>query len=174
MATAPLPLLQRDDDLIERLEKDLIDKATAAFAAATLTGGVYGVFSLDQLETLNEADFCRHIAVGIGYMGCEPTPRDSEARTGQNPGSSNAARLLDFIFAVVLAVPTGEQCTERYDATKVLTILRKSIMGTPVTGDVANRKWMFAREFPNVSESTSQMLYYSQMWRIAIVNVGNQ
>lgn len=173
MATTPTPRLQDDPDLIERLEKDLIAKATTAFTTAGVTGGVHGVFSLDQLETLNEADFCRKIAVGIGYMGCEVATRDSEARTGQNPGSSNAARLLDFIFAVVLAVPTGEQCTERYDATKVLTILRKSIMGTPVTGDVANRKWMFAREFPNVSESSTQMLYYSQMWRLAIVNVGN-
>lgn len=168
---ATLPRLNTDPGMIERMEVDLATKAEAAYTSAGLSPVVFGVFSLDDLEKKSEADLCQKLAVGVGYAGAEPTVAQN-LRDNLNVGSSNAAKTVDFIFTIILAVPTGAECSERYSATKLLTILRMGILGSSVSGDITNRTWAFVKESPNVQESTDTMLYYSQVWRVAMQVVG--
>jgi len=158
--------------MVERMEADLGAKASAAYTAAGISPAILGVFSLDDLEKKLESDLCGKLAVGVGYAGAEPTAVVSNPKAPLNVGSSNAAKTVDFIFTVILAVPTGPECTERHSATKLLTILRLGILGSTVSGDNTNRTWAFVRESPNITESTETMLYYSQVWRVAMPIVG--
>jgi hypothetical protein len=168
-----MTLLNLDDTMIERMESDLATKASAAFTGASLTTGVHGVFSIDDLENKLESELCGNIAVGVGYMGAEPTAFETQPKAPLNVARGEAVKSLDFIFTVILAVPTGSDCTQRYDATKLLTILRRKIMGSAIDGDQVQRCWAFVREGPQISASTETMLYYSQVWRVALPHVGN-
>lgn len=159
-------LLHHDDAMLERMELDLVVKSQTAYAAAGLSANIHGVFSLDDLEGKEESDLCGLLAVGVGYAGAEPyDPQKAQLNTA--PGGS-AVRMVDFLFHIILAVPHGRDCMERYSATKLLTVLRRGILGTSCSGDATNRTWAFVREFPNITESTDTMLYYSQVWRLAL------
>jgi hypothetical protein len=164
--------LNADYDMIERMELDLVTKAQAAFTAAGLTVNVHGVFSIDDLENKTESDLCSKIAIGVGYMGAELTSYKVDPKVPLNVSAGLAAKTVDFLFSIILGVPTGDACEERYNATKLLTALRRHILGSMVSGDRASRNWNFVKESPNISESTKTMLYYSQVWRVAIVEVG--
>lgn len=168
-----MTILNRDVTMIERMEGDLATKCGAALTQVSITAGVHGVFSLDDLEKKTEADLCGSIAIGVGYMGAEPTHLDSNPKAPLNVGKGEAVKSLDFMFTVILAVPTGADCMERYDATKILTVLRQKIMGSDVDGDQVQRTWAFVKEQPNIAASTDTMLYYSQVWRVALPSVGN-
>ena len=165
-----LPRLNTDVMQIERMEADLRNKCADAFARYGLSNNVHGVFSLDDLEKKLESDLCQHIGVGVGYLKVE-AQTDSDTL---NPGGGVATKMLHYFFTVILAVPTGEECSERHDATKVLTALRFDIMGSVVAGDATNRSWMFVHELPVTEQSSDTMLYYSQVWRLAMPNVGNR
>lgn len=160
-----MPRLQDQLDMLERLELSLVSKAQEAFIAAGLTANIHGVFSLDDLEDQTESDLCGKLAVGVGYAGAEP---GTEARGQSSAPGGNTVKVIDFLFHVILAVPHGKGCAERYSATKLLTVLRRSIQGTPGDGDATNRTWTFVKEFPNVNDSTDTMLYYSQVWSLRI------
>lgn len=164
--------LNRDINQIERMETDLTLKVKSALAAHNVNDNVHGVFSLDDLENKMASDLCGAIAVGVGYLRIEPTG-DPKALLNTAPGGQ-ATKLLDYIFGIILAVPTGSQCGERHTATQVLTALRFGIMGSIVDGDVSARTWDFVREAPDAQESTDTMLYYHQVWRLALPNVGNR
>ncbi len=159
-------ILTKDNDMIERMELDLAAKAQSAYTAAGLSPNVHGIFSLDDLEKKIEADLCSKLAVGVGYAGALPTI-DPKAPLNTAPGG-NAVKMVAFTFNVILAVPTGEDCLERYSATKLLTVLRRGILGSIIDGDSASRTWAFAKEFPNVQESTQTMLYYTQVWQVIL------
>ena len=160
--------LNRDLDMIERMEKDLTDKVVEAFSSEGVEGGIYGVFSLDHLEGLTEQDLCRKIAVGVQYTGVE-LYSGVKAPLNTAPGG-NSAVTLDLKFLIVLGVPTGPDCQERFSATKLLTLLRRDILGSTVSGDRTNRTWAFVKEAPNVDVSSDTMLYYSQAWRVSVVS----
>lgn len=166
-------LLNLDDTMIERMEGDLSQKCAAAFADAGVQAGVHGVFSLDDLEKKQESDLCGGIGIGVGYLGADPTAVDTNPKAPLNVSRGEAVKSLDFMFVVILAVPTGIDCLQRYDATKLLTILRRKIMGSSVDGDQVQRTWAFMKEAPDVTASTQTMLYYSQVWRVALSQVGN-
>lgn len=160
-----MPRLQDQLEMIEVMELSLVSMAQDAFLAASLTANIHGVFSLDDLETQTESDLCGRLAVGVGYAGAEPS---TEARGQSSAPGGNTVKVIDFLFHVILAVPHGKGCVERYSATKLLTVLRRSIQGKPCGGDATNRTWTFVKEFPNVNDSTDTMLYYSQVWSIRI------
>lgn len=161
-----MALLTNDIDMIERMELDLVTKAQVAFTTAGLTANIHGVYSLDDLEDKEVSDLCGLLAVGIGYAGAEPY-NVHKVSLNTAPGGE-AVKLVDFLFHVILAVPHGRGCMERYSATKLLTILRQGILGTSCSGDMTSRTWAFVKEFPNIVDSTEAMLYYSQVWRITI------
>lgn len=169
-----VPLLNQDVGMIERMEEDLKDKAQAAFTRYGLTQNVHGVFSLDDLENKLETDLCRHIGVGVGYLKAEPTARTTDPKAPLNVDRGVATKMLDYFFSVILAVPTGSECSERHMATKVLTALRLDILGSEVSGDRIQRGWAFVHELPVPEQSTDTMLYYSQVWRVAMPTVGNR
>lgn len=166
--------LQLDIDQITRMELDLIAKAQAVFTRYDLNQNIHGVFSLDDLENKLEQDLCNHIGLGVGFHHIEPTAVTADPKAPLNVGRGVAVKMLDYFFMVVMAVPTGDQCEERHIATKVFTALRFDIMGSTVAGDSTQRTWDLVREFPNVEQSTDTMLYYSQVWRLAMPNVGNR
>lgn len=158
-------MLNRDDQMIQRMELDLVEKAQTAYALAGLSANIHGIFSLDDLGVKEESDLCGLLAVGVGYAGAEPSHPGGQLTTA--PGG-NAAKMVDFVFHLILAVPHGNGCVERYDATKLLTVLRRSILGSTCSGDTTNRTWAFVKELPNIADSTETMLYYSQVWRLAM------
>ena len=168
-----MTILNRDADMIQRMETDLATKCAAAFASVQIAAGVHGVFSIDDLEQKTASDLCGNIAIGVGYMGAEPTNLDSNPKAALNVGRGEAVKSLDFMFMIILAVPYGDACLERYDATKLLTLLRQTVMGSTVDNDAVQRTWAFVKEQPQISASTETMLYYSQVWRVALPNVGN-
>lgn len=167
MATNPTPLLNQDNRMLKRMRMDLKDKITAALADQQVDAGVHGVFSLDELESKTAEDLCRKIAVGVGYAGAEPWDPAKDQGPAL-PGGMSAKAML-FTFVVILAVPQGEDCQDTDDAEELLTVLKRKIMGTPISGDRTNRTWVFVKEAPNISVSTAEMLYYSQQWRVDLV-----
>lgn len=166
------PLLNLDDTMIERMEADLVSKVQAAYNAAGVEVAVYGVFSLDDLEKKQESELCGAIGIGVGYLGAEPTGVDTNPKAALNVSRGEAMKALDFMYMIILAVPTNG-CDERFPATKLLTIMRRKIMGSTISGDEVNRTWAFVKEGPQISESSDTMLYYSQVWRVALPQTGN-
>lgn len=61
---------------------------------------------------------------------------------------------------------------ERYNATQLLTVLRRHIHGSTVAGDAGQRRWGFLKETPRMDQSTETMLYYTQSWAVALPLVG--
>lgn len=168
---ATLPRLNQDNDMIQRMEVSLAEYASLSMQTAEVTSSVYGVFSLDDLENKLVSDLCNHIGVGVGYAGAERAKAESKGPGGQAPGGREAV-MLEFVFQVILAVPIGADCIERYNATKLLTVLRRGIHGKTVAGDATNRAWEFVKEFPNVVESTKDIAFYSQVWTLRQPGVG--
>lgn len=165
-------LLVNDDTMLARLEKDLTDKATAAFADAAVDSMVYGVFSLDDLENKQESDLSRRIGVGIAYNGTTDLAIDFNSNKSPSPSGGQAVKMLSYSFLLILAVPTGPECTERYNATQLLTVLRRRVHGSKVSGDPVSRAWNFAAEKPEPGASTETMLYYTQTWKISLPLAG--
>lgn len=171
MSHTPPLLLNRNPDMVERMEDDLREKAALAYAnVPDLEINVYGVFSLDHLETMLESDLCNGVGVGVGYAGSVPVTKEGP---NLNTDRGSAAATLEFSFVIVLAVPTEESCGTRHNATKLLSLLRAGILGRPVGRDTTNRTWVFVGEKPEISASTKSMLYYSQVWQIALPTLGN-
>lgn len=160
-----MTMLNTDNDMLERMELSLVSHIGAAIIQASLQAGVFGVFSLDELEDKTVSDLCGKVAVGVAYAGAEPP--DSKPHMSSAPGG-DTVKIVDYMFHVILAVPTGKGCTERYSATKLLTILRRGINGKICDGDAANRTWTFVKEFPNVEASTTEALFFSQVWKLRI------
>lgn len=161
-------MLTADDTMIERMEIDLADKAAAAFVSAGVQASVYGVFSLDDLEKKQESELQHKIAIGVQYTGAAPPEIDFNPKGSAAPGQGTSVRMVLYQFLVVVAVPTEQNCLERYNGTKLLTVLRRHIHGSTISGDIASRRWAFSKEVPNVGPSTETMLYYSQVWQVGL------
>lgn len=155
--------LQDEQNMIQVMELDLVTKVKQAFDASGLQASIFGVFSLDDLENRLIGDLCQRLAAGVGFYGVEPAPPE------QNPNVTSArVKHLSYIFHIIFAVPTGASCEERQKATALMQHCIKRILGTHIDGDTTNRTWDFVKAGPNISESTDTMLYYSQVWRVAI------
>lgn len=168
-------MVHNDPEMIQTLEVDLQQKAADAFVAQQVTSLVHGVFSIDDLEKKTEQDLNRGIAVGVQYSGAQWVEIDFKNNTRGSPAADGGAgaKMLAYTFIVILAVPTGENCEERYNGTKLLTVLRRSIHGSQlVSGDQFARRWNFISERPEVEASTDTMLYYVQVWQAALPLVG--
>lgn len=174
MPYIPPVMLQNRIDLLEALETDLIEKAQAGFDLASVTSDVYGIFSLEELENkvLNELD--KRVAVGVGYLAATPVAIDFKPGVTRNSAVSAPPEMIAFNFEVVLVVPSGVGCVDRHSSSKLLTVLRRTISGTPIAGDAGNRKWSFVREFPRPAESTDTMLLFSQVWQVALSSSSSQ
>lgn len=169
----PVTLVHLNDDLLSLLESDLASKAQAAFVSSGVASNIYGVFSLDDLEAKQEKELGHNVAVGIAYSGSQPLAIDTRPGASAAPGQGMSARMLQYEFLVLLAVPTDQQCEERYNATKLLTVLRRRIHGSKVADDDGSRRWSFLKEAPRVDQSTSTMLYYTQYWSVALPLTGS-
>lgn len=161
---------------LEVLEQDLIDKLKNAVNNAGLCGHVYGVFSLDDLESKNAEDLNGGIAFGVAYQGMKPI---TEHRDQLNPGKGPAVQMADAFFMVLVAAPVAEFCNQRLTAHRLLTVLRQGILGKPVTAggslgrNEVSRTWVFVQEKPETGESDEKMLYYTQVWRLVLPMKGN-
>lgn len=167
-----MAILNLDVDMTSRMEGDLAKKAGDAFASAGVDTLVYGVFDLDDLERKKENELGKGIAVGIAYAGIEPPNLGSNPNESAAPGRSNAVKMLSHRFLVLLAVPVTEDCEVRYNATKLLTVLRRGIHGSKIDGDEGSRTWNFLTEAPRPDASSSTMLYYTQVWQVSLPLVG--
>lgn len=159
--------LNKDPDMITVMQFDLVAKAQLGLQAIPdLNAKVKGVFSIDDLEAMNEQELAEMLAVGVGYFGCQPTAE----RTGEqfNGERGNAARMLDFHFLIIIACPANDQYSPRSEPTTLLTVLRSAILGTTVGMDRVQRMWEFIQEKPEIADSTRTMLYYSQLWRVVM------
>ena len=146
-------VLHRNINMLAIMEQDLVDKVKAAFAAnPEVELDVYGVFDLDELERLQESSFRNQLAVGVGYLGAERLGSESSNI------STGFARTLNYNFIVLLAVPTSDSGATRYSATRLLTVIRNSIMGTRISNDTLQRQWSIVREKPEIGESNRNML----------------
>jgi hypothetical protein len=161
-------MLNQDPDQITRMEDDLRDKIQVAINfKPELNAGVYGVFSIDDLESKMQDDLGGGIGVGVQFVYTQAA--DLQAR----PGAQNA-RYLQFMLQVILAVPCGMEAVERGLATKLLGVTRQAIFGEPLKDDKVNRAWDFVREQAEPSASTATMLYYSQLWQVALPQVAQR
>ena len=160
-------LLQDNPQIVQILEKDLIEKALKALNANSISAKLHGVFSLDDLEAKTENDLDGFMAVGVGYQGCRPVG------TQDVPAGGNRSTHAEFLFMILFAAPTDAVTTQRHDATTMLSVLRRGIMGSPVAGSISQRPWQFVEEKPVIDESTRTMLYYTQVWRVKLPVNGN-
>lgn len=158
-----------DPEVLKRLEDDLINKCAKALNDAAYYSVVHGVFSLDDLENKTEKDLDGKLAVGVGYSGCTPTA------VNVNPTQGNVANMLEYTYTIMFAVPVDALCSQRYSASKILTVLRRSILGSQVESrERTQRTWSFVRERPEIAESSGTMLYYTQVWRLLMPVTSNQ
>lgn len=163
------PALKDDVDLLERMEKDLINKVADALNEYGVDSVVHGVFSIDDLENKTQKDLNGLLAVGVGYQGAS-----RPGRGANNPTQGNAAAMGEYFFMIMFAAPSDAVCSQRYTATKVMTILRKAILGKPVDSDERTQRcWDFVQEKPETDVSEESMLYYTQLWRLAMPIIGN-
>lgn len=164
MSTTFLP---DQPEFLETLEIDLCTKSKAAFDAAGIQASVHGVFSLDDLEGKMANEISSGVSVGVGYQ--RALPGEIETNPRGTPGSAPSAKFFGFNFLVVLCVPTQPGCLERYNGTRLLTVLRRHIHGSLVEGTRGEvRPWNFMGEVADTANSTENMLYYVQTWQIAL------
>lgn len=169
-------VLHQNPDMIDVMEADLRTKiAVAIDFNPDLKMAVHGVFSIDDLEAKMESDLGNCIAIGVQYSGGQRHVTDrADLHSGTfNSSRGNAARIVQYLFVVVLGVPCNEICDERKNATKILTLLRNSVIGKPIAEDKLQRTWDFVKEQPELGASTPTMLYYSQLWQLAMPVIGN-
>lgn len=156
--------LIHDPDLLDRLETDLINKAVAAFNEYNVMGAVFGVFDVDELEQKSERDLQGRIGVGVGYVGCEPIG------TSRSTGQNNVSSVTAHNFTIFFAAPISPTVNQRKLATRMLTVLRRAILGSAVASvegvRETQRRWELVRERPEITASTETMLYYTQVWRV--------
>jgi hypothetical protein len=168
--------LAYDPNMVEVMEADLVRRVTDLATVAQIDMGIHGVFSLDDLEAMTVGDLCKKIAIGIAYVGAEDTKVTGPSlAAGTN---ANAARAdVEFNFLIVLAVPvTRAGSDNRLDGSKMLSTIRQSLLGKTVQPPTSNTPynpvqsgtWRYVKEQPQPSESTSDMLYYSQVWRVVL------
>lgn len=158
-------MLNKNDDMIAIMEQDLIEKIQVAINCnPDLRMFVHGVFNIDDLERLMVDDLSGGIGVGVAFVGAAGT--DEKA-----PGSS--AKQVAFSFSVILAVPHGDAVHERHNATKLLTVLRRAIIGKRIANDPVQRTWNYLNERPEPSASTANMLYYAQLWQVTMPVIGS-
>lgn len=164
----PVPLI-KDPMLLERLEKDLIEKACTALDGAQIAAQVLGVFSLDELESKNEKELGGLLAVGVGYLGCRSTT------TQENTAQSQGRAMNEYRFMILFAAPVDDQLSQRVYATTLLSTLRRGVLGSHIRDDATRtqRTWQFVEEQPVINESTRTMLYYTQVWRVALPAVAD-
>lgn len=168
---AQVDLLNKSFDMLDRMELDLAERARDVLRQEGVNASVSGVFSIEDMEKMRESDVCASgaIAVGVGYSGAVARPKGQ----GNVDNATARAEMVDFMFSIVLAVPGGENCEMRFDAGRVLSALRLGIMGRgpaekhPNMQSVA-RTWEFVQEGPNVRESSTELMYYSQAWRLSL------
>ena len=84
------PALKDDVDLLERMEKDLINKVADALNEYGVDSVVHGVFSIDDLENKTQKDLNGLLAVGVGYQGAS-----RPGRGANNPTQGNAAAMAE-------------------------------------------------------------------------------
>ncbi len=162
--------LNKDPALVKIMEDDLRAKIQVAIDAdPQLRMVVHGVFSIDDLEKKMESELNGNIGVGVQYMGCSRVSRDAGS---SNVGKGNAAVAINFNFNVILGVPSTDCCDERHSATRLLTTLRQAIFGKQIGEDRIQRTWEFVAERPEVGASSNTMLYYAQVWQVAMLNIG--
>lgn len=170
--------LPDNPDMLEVLERDLIQKIKEAVSKAGMNGNVFGVFSLDDLEHKKAEELCEGIAFGVGYQGIKPV---TEHSSQLNPAKGPAVQMCDVMFLVLVAAPTDEMCSKRLTGMKLLSILRQGILGSsvktvpgqPLGRNEVQRSWSFVQERPEVGESSDTILYYTQQWRIVLPMKGN-
>jgi len=161
-------LLHLRDDMLQYMEDDLIQKGREAYMGNNIESSVFGIFSLDDLEEKEQSEFGRKLALGVGYVGAEPAPKEQERQS--RPGQQ-AIDYLRYKFLILIAIPVDNGEAERYSAITLLTILRRGVAGKPIAGDRADRKWTFDSEAPRIAESSPTMMYYAQVWRVDLPNV---
>jgi hypothetical protein len=161
-------LLNLDPDMLERMETDLHTQAAAILQAQGIQVRSTGIYSLDEMETLTEASVGRDVCIGAGYEMAAPLELEANAKTSASPGQAGAARMVGYYFSVIVAVPTEECCGTRFNGMQILTALRFGLHGSPVAGDAAARRWNFQREKAETTASTATLLYYSQLWMVAL------
>lgn len=169
-----LPLV-KDPDALVRMEHSLMALAVDSYRTAGVDALVYGVFSLDELERKAANELGRKVAVGVQYAQSKPLEIDFNPKSSATASGGGAVRILAHEFLVVLAVPTDPASNtdpDRYNVSKLLTLLRRRIHGELVDGDLAARRWNFQWEKPNVGESSETVLYYTQLWQVALPLVG--
>lgn len=163
-------MLAKDPRVIQRLEQDLTNKCRAILQESDLSSNVHGVFSLDDLEKKTQNELGSAIGVGVGFSGREVN-KNSDPKTSNDMRSQvrgNVAAIADYNFIVILAVPTDEVCSIRFDATTILTLLATGIVGSSAEDARARGCWEFIKDGPEVGESTNTCLYYSQHWRVRL------
>ncbi|HBO9768529.1 TPA: hypothetical protein ACMFP1_002912 [Pseudomonas aeruginosa] len=155
------------DEVLDLLENDLKTKIIRAMQRANIQASVVGVFSLDELEQRTESDMAMgNVVFGVAYQGCKPGP-DMPERT--NPAHTNGAGFADFLFSIIIGGKVDTWCSQRGFVARILTLLRKEIYQSDVqTGKrpEAVRVWNFVQERPEIADSSSDMLYYSQVWKL--------
>lgn len=167
--------LQDNEKIIQRMEADLVDKVRVALAINGVDALVAGVFSLDELESKQVNELCGKIGIGVSFLDVTPSEIDTAPKTHGNVPVSTRAKSLDFRFLIITGIPTGSGCAaDRHNATDILTMFMMTILGATVDSDTTNRTWDFVKLVPNINESTENMLYYSQVWRVAIPLTGNK
>lgn len=165
-------MLHANPEQIEVMELDLAEKAKAALEAAGFTQNeiaVYGVFSLDDLETKSASEMCMGVTVGVGYL--EATTL-SATPANTNPSQSAGQQTLALRFMILVMVPPAQDCAGRYNGTKLLALLRQYILGSAVSGDERSKTWAFVRERPETEQSSQQMLIFSQVWQLVLPQIG--
>lgn len=171
----PLPpvttLLHMRDDMLQYMEQDLMDKAHAAYEAAGVSSYVQGIFSLDDMEQKTLSELESKIGVGVGYHSADSLSRNM---TGNPQDARGPVDFVAYNFLILIAIPVDNGDLERYSATKLLTVLRKGVAGKTIAGDRASRTWMFVNEAPRIAESSDTVMYYAQVWRVALPNVATQ
>jgi hypothetical protein len=166
---ATTSFLGSDPRMLERMEEDLHTRAASVLESSGILGvRSAGIFSIDDLEALTEETIGKEIVVGAGYEGSSPLELEANAKLSAAPGQGTAAKMVGYYFSLIVAVPSGDCCEVRYNAMTLLTALRLGIHGSQVAGDRSARRWAFQREKAEHSASTKSLLYYSQLWMVAL------
>lgn len=152
---------------LEALEKELIDLVKTVPAFANNGFSVFDFRDMEERTTMNVFPM-----VGVGYDGAEPI--DTGKGNAANPVAERAggAILINVQFTIVLAIQyhyAGQNDTKP-QAFGLLDDVRKLVLGYK---GVNARPWKYIGEKPEPNDSTSGLVFYTQVWQTAIPAVGS-
>lgn len=157
-------------DIVQTLHIELqtLVKGVAAFA-----GNGYSIFDLDDFGQQLEAQHTTLPAAAVMFEGVTLAVHEGNKEVSPVARGASGTVLLDAQFSIIIALQygmAGQTGDAKWPAFALLDDTRRKVLGYRGAN---SRPWRFVGERPEVEASEGDIIFYSQVWRTAVIAQGS-